>query len=333
VKADRTLNYEDGSAKMTGVRISVRKGNGRDFIVTAREASAGKDRKDLVLKGSVVLEASDGFRLTTEDATYTEALGLVRAPGRVAFTKGGLSGSGLGMTYDRTNDVLTLLAEPDVTMAGRDEVPGTSFTAGSAVLDRVMDVLALSGEAKVRRQTFDASVITVRLSEDEQFVRLVELRGDAGCGGGGARRDVCPGHRHHLPPGRRHHRSCHADRAGAAAVRARAAPNTGRRRARHAAGSGGALMRPGGGIRFDHPSASARASIQARPSTRTCRRGAPSATFVDDVQFPGRAQAPRVCVAHAGRLDGHDEVSSATFRGAVAFEDRGLAACAAQGAL
>ena len=26
----------------------------------------------------------------------------------------------------------------------------------------------------------------------------------------------------------------------------------------------------------------------------------------------------------------HDEVSAATFRGAVAFEDRGLAACAAQ---
>ena len=81
VKADRTLNYEDGSAKMMGVRISVRKRDDRDFVVTAREASAGKDRKDLVLTGSVVLEASDGFRLTTEDATYTEAQGLVRAPG------------------------------------------------------------------------------------------------------------------------------------------------------------------------------------------------------------------------------------------------------------
>ena len=80
VKADRTLNYEDGSAKLMGVRVSVRKRDGRDFVVTAREASAGKDRKDLVLTGSVVLEASDGFRLTTDDATYSETQSLVRAP-------------------------------------------------------------------------------------------------------------------------------------------------------------------------------------------------------------------------------------------------------------
>ena len=60
----------------------------------------------------------------------------MRAPGRVAFTKGGLTGSGVGMTYDKNNDVLTLLAEADVTMAGREDAAGTSFKAGSAVLDR-----------------------------------------------------------------------------------------------------------------------------------------------------------------------------------------------------
>src|ERR1043166_5432445 len=75
VRADRTLNYDDGSAKLFGVRISVKKKDGRDFVVTAKEAGAGKDRKDLKLTGSVVLKASDGFRLTTEDATYTEDQG------------------------------------------------------------------------------------------------------------------------------------------------------------------------------------------------------------------------------------------------------------------
>ena len=70
---------------------------------------------------------------------------MVRAPGEVAFTKGGLSGSGVGMTYDKNNDVLTLLAEPDVTMAGTEGSAGTSFKAGAAVLDRLMDVLVLSG--------------------------------------------------------------------------------------------------------------------------------------------------------------------------------------------
>ena len=151
VKADRTLNYDDGTAKFMGVRISVKKRGGRDFLVTAKEAGAGKDRKNLALKGGVVLEASDGFRLTTDDATFEEAAGVVKAPGRVAFTKGGLTGSGLGMTYDQNNDVLTLLAEPDVTMAGSESAAGTSFNAGSAVLDRVMYVLVLSGGGQAQR--------------------------------------------------------------------------------------------------------------------------------------------------------------------------------------
>ena len=45
VTADRTLSYEDGSAKLMGVHIRVKKRSGRDFEVTANEAGAGKDRK------------------------------------------------------------------------------------------------------------------------------------------------------------------------------------------------------------------------------------------------------------------------------------------------
>ena len=44
VIADHTLNYEDGSAKLMGVRIRVKKRSGRDFLVTANEAGAGKGR-------------------------------------------------------------------------------------------------------------------------------------------------------------------------------------------------------------------------------------------------------------------------------------------------
>src|SRR5436190_4394115 len=61
VSAERTLNYDDGSARLMGVHIQVKHRGGRDFAVTATEAKAGKDRKSLALKGSVALEASDGF--------------------------------------------------------------------------------------------------------------------------------------------------------------------------------------------------------------------------------------------------------------------------------
>ena len=62
-----------------------------------------------------------------------------------------------------------------------------------------MDVLVLSGGGHAQRgeQTFEAATITARLSADEEYVRVIELRGDARvAGGGGALRlDVGAGHR------------------------------------------------------------------------------------------------------------------------------------------
>jgi LPS export ABC transporter protein LptC len=346
VKADRTLNYEDGSAKLMGVRVSVRKRDGRDFIVTAREASAGKDRKDLVFKGDVVLEASDGFRLTTADATYTDEQGLVRAPGKVAFTKGGMSGSGLGMTYDKNNDVLTLLAEADVTMAGTEAAPGTSFKAGSALLDRVMDVLVLSngGHAQRGEQTFEAMTITARLAPDEQYVRLVELRGDARVAGGGGALDSMSAQSIDLLYVEGGEALDRVTLTGQAAAALTSKGGSGKRQMTGGVlemqlAPDGTLVHAGGrdGIRFDLPGSDrARAnSIQSKTfdANGTAGAGLTSATFTDDVQF--REDVPKGAprVARSRTLDvslEQDEVSSAMFRGSVSFEDRGLAACAAQ---
>ena len=54
-----------------------------------------------------------------------------------------------------------------------------------------MDVLVLSGGGHAQRgeQTFEAATITARLSADEQYVRLIELRGDARVAGGGGALD------------------------------------------------------------------------------------------------------------------------------------------------
>jgi LPS export ABC transporter protein LptC len=346
VKAERTLNYEDGSAKLMNVRVSVRKRDGRDFIVTAREASAGKDRKDLVFSGDVVLEASDGFRLTTSDATYTDEKGLVSAPGKVAFTKGGLSGSGLGMTYDKNNDVLTLLAEPDVTMAGTDGAPGTSFKAGGAVLDRVMDVLVLSdgGHAQRGEQTFEATTITARLAPDEEYVRQVELRGDARVAGGGGALDSMSAQAIDLVYVEGGEALDRVTLTGEAAAALTSKGGSGKRQLTGGVlemqlAPDGTLVHAGGrdGIRFDLPGSDrARAnSIQSRTfdANGTAGVGLTSASFVDDVQF--REDVPKGAprVARSRTLDlslEQDEVSSAMFRGSVTFEDRGLAACAAQ---
>jgi LPS export ABC transporter protein LptC len=354
--ADRTLNYDDGSARLMGVRINVKRRSGRDYVVTAQEARAGKDRKALALKGSVVLEASDGFRLTTDDATYEDDNGMVRAPGKVSFTKGGLSGSGVGMTYDRTNDILTLLAEPDVTMAGNEGSAGTSFTAGAAVLDRLMDVLVLSGGGRAQRgeQTFEAETITAHLAAEEEYVRLIEMRGEARVAGGGGALDAMSAQAidlAYVEGGEALDRVTLTGNAAAALTRTasgKQGDSAAKGGARQLTGGvldmqlapDGTLVHAGGreGIRFALPvTEKARASsIQARTfdANGTQGVGLTSAAFVDDVVF--REDAPDGASPRAARsrtLDlslENDEVTTALFRGGVAFEDRGLAACAAQ---
>jgi LPS export ABC transporter protein LptC len=347
VRADRTLNYEDGSARMLGVRVSVKKRNGRDFVVTAKEAGAGKDRKDLHLTGDVVLEASDGFRLTTDDATYADEAGVVRAPGKVAFTKGGMSGSGVGMSYDKNTDVLTLLAESDVTVTPADGSAGTSFTAGSAVLDRTMDVLSLSDNAHATRgeQVFEASTITAHLDADEQFVRVIELRGQARVAGGDSTLDSMSAEAidlTYVENGGPLDRVTLSGKASAALTTKGEQP--GRRQLLGGVlemqlGSDGSLLHAAGrdGIRFDLPvTERARgSSIQARTFDAKGEPGAglTSAAFVDDVIY--QEEATKNAAGRAARsrtLDvtmKQDEVSAATFKGSVAFEERGLTACAA----
>jgi len=353
VTAEHTLNYDDGSARLMGVRIQVKHRGGRDFVVTATEAKAGKDRKSLGLKGSVALEASDGFKLTTDDATYEEDSGMVKAPGKVAFTKSGLSGSGVGMTYDKNNDVMTLLAEPDVTMAGSEGAAGTSFKAGSAVLDRLMDVLVLSGGGHAQRgeQTFEAATITARLSPEEEYVRFIELRGDARVAGGGGALDAMSAQAidlAYVEGGDILDRVTLTGNAAAALTGKKGDGGAAQGGGRQLLGGAldmqlapdGTLVHASGrdGIRFDLPvTDKARASsVQAKTfdANGTPGAGLTSAAFVDDVVFREDGQngaAPRA--ARSRTLDlslDHDEVTTAVFRGSVAFEDRGLAACAAQ---
>jgi LPS export ABC transporter protein LptC len=190
LKAERTLHYEDGSTRQYGIRLAVRNRSGRDYLVTAKEARAGKDAKDLELSGEVRLAASDGFALDASSATYNQDLGIVRAPGDVSFTKGRLNGSATGMTYDTNTEVLSLLAKPDVSFepSQADKTQPMRFQAGSATLDRIQHLLSLTQNATVVRamQTMAGDTVVARLSEDEQRISLVELRGNSSVAGKGS---------------------------------------------------------------------------------------------------------------------------------------------------
>ena len=187
VEADRQLTYEDGTTKLIGVRIRIPNRDGRDVTISGREAQTADDQKEIQLVGDVKLSSSDGFEVTTETASFDQNTGMLMAPGAVSFRKGGLSGDGVGMTYDNNNEILSLADMAHVMMRGEDDVVTVEFTSGAATLVR-HDHLELIGTMEARRdeQVLEADHGLARLSEDEKNITFIELRGNSRVSGGGA---------------------------------------------------------------------------------------------------------------------------------------------------
>jgi len=188
VKAERQLHYEDGTTKSFGVTIEVRNRGGRDFVVSGREMQADETNRLLQITGGVKLMANDGFTVEAEHATFDEADATIAAPGAVTFGKGRMSGAGVGMTYDQTTDVLSLAAAARVTVVNDAGEAVTEFNADAAVLSRQENYLALEGGVRALRsaQVLEADRGLARLSDDDEFITFIELRGSARVTGGDA---------------------------------------------------------------------------------------------------------------------------------------------------
>ena len=132
LKAERTLHYKDGSTRQFGVAsVGAQPQRARLSSSRPRKRAPGRTARTWSSSGDVRVEASDGFALEADSATYNKDQHIVRAPGDVAFTKGRLKGSATGMSYDTNTEMLSLLAKPDVRFepgetdeAKADAVPG-----------------------------------------------------------------------------------------------------------------------------------------------------------------------------------------------------------------
>ena len=179
---DELLTYQNGAMKMKGAHISVPQRAGRDFKVAAKEAEQNGDQSLVTLRGDVRLASSDGLALDTQEATYANGEGLVRAPKAVAFTKGAMVGSSVGMTYDKNRDVLNLLNNVAIHMKpGQEGGEEADVKAGAAEFVRPSKYIRLTGGATVVRggQTLEGQEILAYLTEDEQHVQSLELRGSS----------------------------------------------------------------------------------------------------------------------------------------------------------
>jgi lipopolysaccharide transport protein LptA len=189
VEYERQLTYADGSTTLLGVKVSTDDRGGRSFTASGREGQLTGQGSSYRLDGDVRLAASDGFVATTEHATYSDEDAVVRAPGHVEFSRGRVSGSGLGMTYDKNADMLAILDHAVVRVAPDAKGRGSAtIEAGSAFFDRGQRLVQFDRGVTVRRegQVVEAARALARLSEDEQRIDTLELFDGARIGGAAA---------------------------------------------------------------------------------------------------------------------------------------------------
>ena len=173
----------------------------------------GGDRKPqtvLVTKG-VKLTSDDGLEVTSDQANYDSRTAVVTIPGAVQFTKGRLTGSGVGATYDQNRNVLWLLdratlnVKPDAAGAGAAEATAKGMgMARNEHFVRLVENAHIVGEGR----TLDANEIVLQLLPDDSTLQSVAMRGNSRItGSGGAsgantmsgarhRPDLCSGRPH-----------------------------------------------------------------------------------------------------------------------------------------
>ena len=179
---DTLLTYPDGRQKLEGARVSVPNRGGRNFTVKAREADVGAGQDRIEMRGAVQLESSDGLVAKTEAADYSQSEGILRAPGPASFTKGRMSGSSVGMTYDKGRDAISMLDRASMAIApDTPESPPVRITSGSAYFARAdhyvryeRDFTLVSGA-----RTLSSALATAFLTDDGARVESLEMRGSS----------------------------------------------------------------------------------------------------------------------------------------------------------
>jgi lipopolysaccharide export system protein LptA len=132
--------------------------------------------------GGVTLTTSDGIVLKSDTATYSDDDQIARVPGKVFFTRGRMSGTATGATYDQNRHILWLLQDADIGVkpdqTGAGAVHITAQSAGMAQTDHYMRFPGnprFDGEGHLI-ETDEAMAF---LTSDNEKVQRMELRGNS----------------------------------------------------------------------------------------------------------------------------------------------------------
>jgi len=180
---EKQLSYANGNNKMLGVTaVFTEKSGKRTFTITANEGQIGRDESTIAFDGNVRLVVSDGTTAATEHATYTTADGVVRAPGPVAYAHGRTKGKGIGMLWNKTEDVLTIVDQAVVHIAPDERGAGSAdITSGTATFARRDKYVRFERAVRIHRgtQLTEAETAVAYLTQDENNIESLELKENA----------------------------------------------------------------------------------------------------------------------------------------------------------
>ena len=179
---ERQVTYKDGSSRLVNVKVTATdRHDGRVFTLTGKEGQVTENPSSYRVDGDVRLTANDGLTASTEHAAYNDTNGMVHAPGRAQFAKGRISGTGVGMIYDKKKDAITILDQAVVHVAPGQKADGAEVTCSTATFARREKSIRFERNVKIARggQTTDADEAVAHLSSDEKRIERVELRGGA----------------------------------------------------------------------------------------------------------------------------------------------------------
>ena len=179
----RLRGFDDGSSKLDGVVVTTTRASGRQFRISANVATVSQNETDFDMTGNVRIEVSDGMVIHTEHATYTDKDGLLHAPGPVDIARAPrMTGSAIGLTYNKAQDVVTLLDSVKLHMAP-DEHGNNAMEIASpnALFNRNDKTVRFDNGLTSSRgsQRIDADTALVRLSDDENQLDGMDLHGNA----------------------------------------------------------------------------------------------------------------------------------------------------------
>ncbi|MFN7977986.1 MAG: LptA/OstA family protein [Vicinamibacterales bacterium] len=174
------VTYSDNRTVASDLKVTVRQREGQTFLLAGREGTVGAGQSSVALNGDVVLTGHDGLVARSDTATYADGEGIVRAPGPVTFERGKTHGAGIGFTFDKRRDVLSILEQATAHVEGSAE--GVMDVRAGAFTDARRDrFMQLQQDATIQRpgQTIAADELLVYLYPDRDEPDAMELRGHA----------------------------------------------------------------------------------------------------------------------------------------------------------